>query len=127
MELRAFTEAWNKGHARVLFHLDWCTIEQRALPVRVAIRYNATAYKYGFDGKWGELNEMIAIKSHGLMFVTSNEEMFARGIISAEIASCNFNYKQRFVVETLRWIGKIFLPSMETKQDSTHLPTDIIV
>ena len=44
---------------------------------------------------------MVDAKSHGTMFIISNEYLYERRVIEAKIASCNHNYEEQQIAGTL--------------------------
>ena len=44
---------------------------------------------------------MVDAKSHGTMFIISNEYLYERRVIEAKIAPCNHNYEEQQIAGTL--------------------------
>ena len=107
--LKDFISDWNKSHNRFTFSANNEIITGR--PTSVAIRYSAAKYQSFFStDKWNKLKDVVEAKSHGTMYVVTDERLFERGIIEIKIASSNHNYQERLVVGVLRWIGEGFFP-----------------
>ncbi len=73
------------------------------------IRNSAAKYQnfYSIDN-WHLLNDMVYARSHGTMFIVTDEYLFGQRIIETKIASCNHNYSERFVIGVLKGIGEKF-------------------
>ena len=98
---------WNRSHARFIFSAQEAPATGR--PTEVEIRYSAAKYQNFFStDKWNKLKDVVEAKSHGTMYVVTDEYLFERGIIEIKVASVNHNYQERFVVGVLRWIYEYF-------------------
>ena len=110
--LSDFIAQWNKSHKRFNFSAQNAPITDR--PTVVEVRYSVAKYQKFFSTEnWDRLRGAIEAKSHGTMYVATDEYLFERGIIEIKIASSNHNYQERFIVGTLRWIGEEFFPDEE--------------
>ena len=100
---------WNKSHNRFAFSAQ--DIPVTGCPTGVEIRYSAAKYQDFFSTeKWNKLKNAVEMRSHGTMYVVTDEHLFERGIVEIKIASSNHNYQERLVVGVLRWIGEEFFP-----------------
>ncbi len=107
--LKDFVPEWNKSHQDLTFSYQETPVNTR--PVSIEIRYPAAKYHNFLSIKaWGRLNELVETKSRDLMYITTSERLFARGIVEAKVASQNHTYQEQYIVDTLRWIGKYFFP-----------------
>ena len=98
---------WNKSHNRFIFSTQKAPITGR--PTEVEIRYSAAKYQDFFStDKWNELKDTVEAKSHGTMYVVTDEHLFERGIVEIKVASSNHNYEEQLVVGVLMWIGGDF-------------------
>ncbi len=105
--LKDFILDWNKSHNRFVFSIQ--EIPATGRPTEVEIRYSAAKYQDFFStDKWIKLKDVVEAKSHGTMYVVTDERLFERGIIEIKVASSNHNYQERFIVGVLRWIGEEF-------------------
>ncbi len=110
-----FIFSWNKAHKRFIFSAQEAPVIGR--PTGVEIRYSAAKYQNFFStDKWNKLKDVVEAKSHGTMYVVTDEYLFERGIIEIKVASSNHNYQERLVVGVLRWICEEFFPN-EDKND----------
>lgn len=108
--LKDFIVDWNESHNR--FILSAQVDPARCRPVEVSIRYSAARYQDFYStNKWNELRCLVEAKSHGTMYVVTDEYLFERGIIDIKVASSNHNYEEQLVVGVLMWIGEKFFPS----------------
>lgn len=113
--LKDFILDWNKSHNRFVFSAQEAPVTGR--PIEVEIRYSAAKYQDFFStNKWKKLKDVVEEKSHGTMYVVTDEYLFERGIVEIKIASSNHNYQERLVVGVLRWICEKFFPN-EDKDD----------
>ena len=107
--LEGFILDWNQSHKHLVFSLTKSPVVDR--PINVEIRYPAVKYRNVFTTEnWQKLNDMVDAKSHGTMFITSNEYLFERGVINASIASQNHNYEDQRIAGTLIWISENMFP-----------------
>lgn len=107
--LEGFILDWNQSHKHLVFSLAKSPVIDR--PISVDIRYPAVKYRKVFTTEnWRKLNDMVDAKSHGTMFITSNEYLFERGVINASIASQNHNYEDQRIAGTLIWISENMFP-----------------
>lgn len=105
--LKSFILDWNKSHNRFVFSVQEALNTSR--PTEVGIRYSAAKYQNLFStDKWNKLRGVVETKSHGTMYVTTDEYLFERGIIEMKVASSNHNYQERLIVGVLRWIYEFF-------------------
>lgn len=112
MNLNDFINDWNEKHKRFTFSAHEIPVQGR--PDSVEVRYSAARYQYFLSKQaWQRLKDCITTKSHGTMYVSTNEELFERGILEIKIASSNHNYQERFVIGTLVWIAEEFFPKEE--------------
>ena len=101
---------WNKSHHRFVFSTQ--EVPATGRPTEVEIRYSAAKYQNVFStDKWNKLKDVVEAKSHGTMYVVTDEYLFERGIIEIKVASSNHNYQERFIVGVLRWICEEFFPN----------------
>ncbi|MBR3180704.1 hypothetical protein IKF63_01340 [Candidatus Saccharibacteria bacterium] len=97
----------NKARNHFIFSVQEAPATGR--PTTVEIRYSAAKYQDFFStDKWVLLRDVVEAKSHGTMYVATDEYLFERGIIEIKIASMNHNYQERLVVGVLRWISEEF-------------------
>ncbi len=102
-----FVFSWNRSHNYFVFSIHKASFMER--PIGVEIRYSAARYQSLLStDKWNNLKDVIEAKSHGTMYVVTDEYLFERGIIEIKIASSNHNYQERFIVGVLRWICEDF-------------------
>ncbi|MBP5647750.1 hypothetical protein J6X04_00435 [Candidatus Saccharibacteria bacterium] len=103
--LNGFVHDWNKTHKYLNFSLNEAPVTDR--PINVEIRYPAVKYKDVFSTEtWYQLNDIVDAKSHGTMFIVTDEHLFEKGIIEAKIASLNHNYEDQRIASALTWIGE---------------------
>ncbi len=107
--LADFVLEWNKVNKRFTFVVEMSVLNR---PTSVEVRYPAAKYQEFYSTDiWCRLNDMVEEKSHGTMYVVTNEHLFERGIIEIKIASQNHNYQSRLVIGVLTWLGKEFFPN----------------
>lgn len=107
--LKEFILDWNKSHRHFTFSANNSPITGR--PLNIEIRYSAAKYQNFFcTNSWNKLKDVVEAKSHGTMYVVTDEHLFERGIVEIMVASSNHNYQERFIVGVLRWIGEDFFP-----------------
>jgi len=112
--LKDFVLEWNELHDRFVFSFQEAPGTSR--PTEVGIRYSAAKYQDFFStDKWNRLKDIVEAKSHGTMYVFTDEYLFERGIIDIKIASSNHNYQERLVTGVLRWIGEEFFMNVNKK------------
>lgn len=105
--LEKFVFDWNKAHNRFTFSTNNTPVTKR--PTDIKIRCSAAKYQDIFStDTWNKLKDVVEAKSHGTMYVVTDEKLFERGIIDIEIASSNHNYQERLIIGTIRWIGEEF-------------------
>lgn len=115
--LSDFICEWNQTHRRFIFSAAEAPMCDR--PISVDIRYSAAKYQDFYSAKqWNSLTDLVEVKSHGTMYVTTDERLFERGIIEIKVASSNHNYEERLVIGVLRWIGEEFFPQPEISRTS---------
>ena len=114
--LGGFILDWNEHHNRFVFSAQEVPVTGR--PTEVEIRYSPAKYhRYLSIEQWDRLVAVVEAKSHGTMYVVSNEKLFRSGIVSIAVASANHNYQERIVVGVLRWIGEEFFQNEEQNKD----------
>lgn len=107
--LEDFILEWNRSHDRFFFSIQENPSTGR--PNGVEIRYSAAKYQnFVSNNNWNKLKDTIEAKSHGTMFVVSDEYLFERGIIEIKVASANHNYQEYLIIGALRWVGEEFFP-----------------
>ena len=106
--LSDFILEWNQSHKAFIFSAQEAPGTGR--PTDVEIRYSAAKYQSFFSTeKWNKLKDVVEAKSHGTMFVVTDEYLFERGIIGIKVATANHNYQERLIVGVLRWVyGGLF-------------------
>lgn len=110
--LKDFILDWNKSHNRFVFSVQETPVTGR--PTEVNVRYSAGKYRrYLSINQWDRLVGVVEAKSHGTMYVVSNEKLFRSGIVNIAVASANHNYQERIIVGVLRWIGEEFFQNEE--------------
>lgn len=113
--LDSFILDWNKNHNRFIFSAQEAPVTGR--PVGIEIRYPAIKYQKFFSTReWDKLNYFVEARSHGTMYVVTDERLFERGIIEIKIASLNHTYQEGFVVGTLKWIYEEFFPNEDKNE-----------
>ncbi|MBE6013740.1 MAG: hypothetical protein E7241_00025 [Lachnospiraceae bacterium] len=116
VNIKSFIEAWNGSHNRFIFSVYDNSGVNR--PTSLEIRYSAAKYQAIFSTEnWYRLVDVVEAKSHGTMYIVTDEYLFGRGIIEAKIASCNHNFDERFVVGVMTWIGEELF-----KEEKLHIP-----
>ncbi len=115
LTLKDFILDWNKSHNRFSFWFQ--EIPGTGRPAEVGVRYTAVKYRdfYSAD-EWNRLRDIVDARSHGTMYVVTDEYLYKRGIIDIKVASSNHNYQERHVIGVLRWIGEEFF----SKQDKSE-------
>lgn len=117
--LTDFIHSWNQSHKQLIFSVAEAPIIIR--PTSIDIRYSAAKYRDFLSAiEWSRLKKLVEAKSHGIMYVVTDDNLFERGIIEIKVASSNHNFQERLVVGVLRWIGEEFFPQRdnETNQNS---------
>ena len=110
-----FIHNWNRLHNGFIFSAQEAPITGR--PTEIEIRYSAAKYQDFFStDKWNTLRDVVEAKSHGTMYVVTDEYLFERGIIEIKVASSNHNYQERFIVGVLRWICEKFFPNEDKNE-----------
>jgi len=113
--LKDFIFDWNKSHNRFIFSAQEAPATGR--PTEVEIRYSAAKYQDFFStDEWNRLKDVVEAKSHGTMYVVTDEYLFERGIVEIKVASSNHNYQERFIVGVLKWIGEEFFPKEDKNE-----------
>ena len=104
---------WNKSHNRFSF---WSQeVPDTGRPTEVGVRYSAAKYqKFYSTDEWNRLRDIVDARSHGTMYVVTDEYLYKRGIIDIKVASSNHNYQERHVIGVLRWIGEEFFFKQRT-------------
>ena len=115
LALKDFILDWNKSHNRFSFWFQ--EIPGTGRPAEVGVCYTAVKYRdfYSVD-EWNRLRDIVDARSHGTMYVVTDEYLYKRGIIDIKVASSNHNYQERHVIGVLRWIGEEFF----SKQDKSE-------
>lgn len=114
--LEDFILKWNKSHKKLVFSTT--TIPVTGRPASVEIRYSAAKYQdFLVANKWNEISYLVERKSHGTMYIVTDEHLFERGIIEIKVASSNHNYQERLIVGVLKWIGEDYFSSNKDKND----------
>ena len=117
--LKDFILEWNGSHKHFNFSMQEAPGTGR--PTEVEIRYQAAKYKDFLSAKnWLSLKDIVEAKSHGTMFVFTDECLFEYGIVEIKIASANHNYQERIVVGVLRWIYEEFFPNQNPNDDKNE-------
>ena len=107
LTLEDFILDWNKSHNRFSFWFHGIPGTDR--PTEVGVRYSAAKYqKFYSADEWNKLRDIVDARSHGTMYVVTDEFLYKRGIIDIKVASSNHNYQERHVIGVLRWIGEEF-------------------
>lgn len=70
-------------------------------PIGIEVRYSAAKYYNHTSDTYEEIAIMTMMRSHSTMYLTTDYEMFARGIVSFKIASRNHNYKEEYIIAAL--------------------------
>lgn len=115
LTLKDFILDWNKSHNRFFF---WSQeIPGIGRPTEVGVRYSAAKYQdfYSTD-EWNRLRDVVDAKSHGTMYVVTDEYLFERGIIDIKVASSNHNYQEYHIISVLRWIGEEFFHKQDKNE-----------
>lgn len=106
--LDAFIQDWNESHF-LTFSVNLVPATNR--PANIGVRYSAAKYQEMLCHRtWNQLVDVVESKSHGTMYVVTDERLFERGIVEIVVASSNHNFQERFVTGVLRWIGEEFFP-----------------
>lgn len=111
--LKDFMIEWNQQHKYFTYAFFYGPGVNR--PASVDVRYSAAKYRdflYG-EGTWETMKIQIEAKSHGTMFVITDEWLLQRGVLEIKIASYNHNYKDTYIIDTLRWLGENFFGSLD--------------
>lgn len=108
-----FINDWNNPkdglRRNVMFRSDVVVSGER--PTKISVRYSAAKFKsFCLAEKWKDLVSMVQEKSRNLLFVSTDEDFFAHGIIDIDVAAMNHNYSDRNIIGVLRWIGEEFFP-----------------
>ena len=108
-----FINGWNNpkdGSKRnVMFRSDVVVSGER--PTTISVRYSAAKFRsFCLAEEWRNLVSMVQEKSRNLLFVSTDEDLFANGIININVATMNHNYSDRNIIGVLRWIGEEFFP-----------------
>lgn len=105
--LDKFISGWNKSRKHFTFSCQKIPVIER--PAEVQIRYLTAKYREFLSiDKWVFLKDMVETHSHGTIYVSTDEDLFERGIIDIKVASANYNYQERLVIGVLRWIAEFF-------------------
>ena len=110
--LKGFVADWNWAQSSdtdIAFSLrEVPTIDH---PCGISVRFKAIRYAdFCSAERWEKLDKTVEAKSHGTMFVSTNQRLFEKGIIEIEVASLNHNYQERYAISVLRWIGEKLFP-----------------
>ena len=108
MKISEFISNWNKTHTKVIFAS--CEAPENGRLVSVEVRFPTSEITSSGDvhEKWCCFSGPAGFKSHGTMYVVTNEELFSRGIVEFKVASLSHKYREEFVIDTLIWIGEVF-------------------
>ena len=109
--LKDFICEWNRAHWHFFFAMQEAPVVER--PVSIEIRYWAVDYQDFSTEQWNLLKNLVEENPHGMMYISSNEDFFKRGVVEIKITSANHEYREDLVVETLRRIGEEFSPKTE--------------
>lgn len=102
-----FILEWNKTHKKLFFSLQKAPAIDR--PTEIGIRYSVAEYEdFLSSEQWGRLTFIVERKSHGAMYVSSDEMLFNSGIIDIAVSSANHNYQECYVISVLKWICEKF-------------------
>ena len=120
VSLADFTEGWNSNHdsvkimelsigdIRSIICMDDNLPELR--PVGVSVRFDPIKHrKYYSYGGWAELEKKIEKESKGLLFITSSQNLFEKGVIELAIASAHPKYNEIFLISALKWLGEVII------------------
>lgn len=110
LTVQEFIENWNKKHHDFQFLLNGPSEK----PFEISIRYPVDKY-YGyfinnFRG-WSDFACGIDEVSRGLMIVTSERELYSRGIIDIKVMCQSPDFTSEIVTEVLMWVGDKLSPS----------------
>lgn len=110
--LQDFILDWNKSHKR--FFISATEAPATGRPTKIDIRFSAARYQrlLSFDA-WERLRALTEAMSHGILYVTSDSQVFTRGVVDIDVASANHNYREDTVVAVLRWICTEFFPNRD--------------
>jgi hypothetical protein len=111
--LKDFVTNWNLKHKRFSYALFYGPGVNR--PASVEVRYSAVKYRNFLyeDGTWETMRVLVEAKSHGTMFVITDEWLLQRGVLEIKVASHNHNFKDEYIIDTLRWLGEEFFGSLD--------------
>ena len=110
MKASKFVREWNKTHGGAGVSFALCKIPETKRVASVEVRYRIPLNCPDIHEKWHLLNDVVGLKSHGIMKVATTEKMFRAGIIEMKVSSQSYKYRDTFIIDTLAWIGEGLFP-----------------
>ena len=111
-----FIEGWNNHSpadtASVKFKSFWpegCWSER---PERIIVRFNPESHKSDAPDVLSRLQNILELRSQGLLRPMVSPEMFEKGILVLEVDQTGNRYTETKVVSALKWLGEIFFPNL---------------
>ena len=107
--LNDFILNWNRNHANVLFSMITAPVIGR--PVSIEVRFSPERYqKFISEEMYDRLRTNIVNSSKGLMVLTTDYDLFRRGIIEFKVSSASGEYRESIIANSLDWVGGRFFP-----------------
>ena len=111
--LSDFVLDWGRTHENFTFSYNQAPINKR--PTNIEVRYSARDYENIYSYKaFSLLCGLVFEKSHDTMYITTDGNLLKRGIMEIKVASSSPEYREKYVVDTLKSIGEEFLRHKKT-------------
>lgn len=106
--MSVFVPNWNKTHEDFTF--SYCETPVTRRPTSVEVRYSASDYQNIYShNAFSRLHELVREKSHDTMYITTDVNLLKKGVIEIKVASNSPNYREKYIVDTLKGINEEFL------------------
>lgn len=107
--IEEFKRGWNQQHPFIQFSILGDPDAKQ--PIGIEVRFSPTRFEhpYGQD-RWEKLETGVKNRSHNMMWIISNRDLFLNGIISVALASGKDNFSHDYIVNTMEWLGEEFIP-----------------
>ena len=111
--LSDFVLNWDRTHENFTFSYSQAPVSKR--PTSIEVRYSARDYEniYSFKAV-SLLRSLVFEKSHDTMYIATDGSLLKRGIMEIKVASSSPEYREKYVVDTLKSIGEEFLRHKKT-------------